>query len=192
MEIYLIRHPKPDVDMGVCYGGKSDLELLPGWEPYLEQIQHLSSDSLVISSPLMRCLQVAKALSDTPIIVSRLKEMDFGEWELQPWNDINTSVLQEWMSDYVHARVPGGESFDDLYARITGWWSDIQSFENKRIVIITHAGVIRSILAHVLHIPLDQIFNLNLDFFSVSKLRLTSHGTKVEYINHNLTSKQLL
>jgi alpha-ribazole phosphatase len=71
-------------------------------------------------------------------------EMHFGEWELKAWNDIDQQALNRWMNNYVFEPCLGGESFTDLILRVKAFMQDIRKLSHKRILIITHGGVIKS------------------------------------------------
>ena len=39
----------------------------------------------------------------------RLKEMNFGDWETQRWDEIDRALLDEWAANFEHARAHGGD-----------------------------------------------------------------------------------
>ncbi|MGM8362157.1 alpha-ribazole phosphatase [Flavobacterium sp. ARAG 55.4] len=173
MEIYLVRHTETVCEKGICYG-QSDVDLK---EPYLDQFESIKSqipaDVIVYSSPLLRCTQLAKYLSDTVITDSRLMEMHFGDWELKNWNAIPEADYSPWMNDFVNVAVPNGESFVALHERVTDFFETVVSENNtNKIVLVTHAGVIRSILCTVSNLPLKDAFSNKVDFGAVIKITL--------------------
>ncbi|WP_258932608.1 histidine phosphatase family protein [Flavobacterium oreochromis] len=116
------------------------------------------------SSPLKRCTQLAEyCYSKEKIILdNRLKEMNFGKWELQPWDAILEEELNPWMADFVTIQVPMGESFQILYKRVVNFlYSLSQLSSDEPIVIFTHAGVIRSLICYLENQPLEQAFFIN-------------------------------
>lgn len=92
MRIYLIRHPRPEVAPGICYG-RSDLtvsvrEQAAVLAALLPQLQALPPATMIFSSPSMRCATLARQLSAArgtaaPQFDARLAEMDFGAWEMR-------------------------------------------------------------------------------------------------------------
>ena len=161
MEIYLIRHTTPDVVKGTCYG-QADLDIV---ESFLEEAsiikQHLPKNiQQVYSSPLQRCKKLAEYLfpQHTLQMHDDLKEISCGEWELKLWNDIPQEILMPWMNDFVNVRIPGGESYLDLFDRTV---KRFNSITNKELpaAIVSHGGVIRSILSHLTKTPLLESFN---------------------------------
>ena len=176
MEIYLIRHTTPKVEKGICYG-QADLDIT---ETFLEEVEaikpHLPSDEIkVYSSPLQRCKKLADALFDGLVIDVHddLMELNCGQWELLPWNDIPKEEIQPWMDDFVNVAVPKGESYVDLHNRVVKRFNEIVS-KQESAVIVAHGGVLRSILSHITSTPLKESFDaFTLHYGCVVKIKVT-------------------
>lgn len=172
MEIYLVRHTETVCEKGICYG-QSDVGIL---EPYLEHFETIKAQipdqAKVFSSPLIRCAQLANYIATTPVITDhRLMEMNFGDWELKNWDDIPVNDFTPWMNDFVNVRVPNGESFVDLHNRVVDFMTnEFQKDTLKPVVIVAHAGVIRSILCKIASLPLKDAFQNKVDYGSVLKI----------------------
>jgi alpha-ribazole phosphatase len=162
MEIFLIRHTTPLVEKGTCYG-QADLDITESFEAEAALIQpHLpSSITHVYASPLQRCSKLAEKLFPSHSISfhHELKEISCGEWELQKWDEIPQDILMPWMSDFVNVRIPGGESYLDLYERTTSFFQQI-ALQKQQAAFVTHGGVIRSILSHITSTPLKKSFDV--------------------------------
>ena len=136
------------------------------------------------SSPLKRCHKLAQELSDQSVTTDeQLMELDFGKWEGRAWDDIEDEELQPWMQNFVEAVPPGGESYRQLYDRVTGWWEEFIKAEHKQVLVVTHAGVIRCLLSHVLGLPLENSFRLTIDYGSISKIVRQNNRNVIEYLN---------
>jgi alpha-ribazole phosphatase len=161
MFIYLIRHTKPAIEKGICYG-QTDLNLVDSFEEEAAVIKNVlpASISHVYSSPLIRCRRLAEHLFDTDIqFHDDLMELHCGSWEMQLWDRIPANELQPWMENFVQVRVPGGESYMDLFARTVNRYEQIIS-GSLPAAIVAHGGVIRSILSHVTGTPLVESFQV--------------------------------
>ena len=173
MKIILIRHTTPKIAKGICYG-QSDIDVtatfLEEIKPILQQVSINDKETAYFSSPLLRCKKLAKKLSDTITFDERLKELDFGDWEMQNWDAINKEELDTWMKDFVHVAATNGESYIDLHARTTAFLQEIAKKNYKKVVIVTHAGVIRSLNAFINNTPLEKSFDLKLPYSAVLKL----------------------
>ncbi|MDN3671033.1 alpha-ribazole phosphatase [Echinicola jeungdonensis] len=176
MEIYLIRHTSPKVAKGICYG-QSDLPLTETFHDEVEcikkELEGLEGEYKVYSSPLLRCHSLANALfSQVPILDRRLMELNFGDWEMQAWDDIPESQLKPWMEDFVHVPCPQGESYMDLYNRCLGFLKDLKSHGHDRAIIISHGGPIRAIHAYVNGIELKDSFEFKVGFGDIVKMTI--------------------
>lgn len=173
MEIYLVRHTETVCAKGICYG-QADVELM---EPYLEQFveikKQLPENALFYSSPLLRCTILANFLSSSEYNVDkRLMEMHFGNWELKSWDDIPSDEINPWMNDFVTVKVPQGESFEILNDRVLSFIGEKLIDASSPIVIVTHAGVIRSFLCKQMNLPLKDAFSNKVEFGQVIKMIL--------------------
>lgn len=170
MEIYLVRHTETLFGKGICYG-QSDIGLLEPYEEQFELIKNqLPQKAFFFSSPLQRCAILANRLSQGNFISdNRLMEMNFGDWEGKPWDDIPQEQLSPWMSDFVNISVPNGESFVTLHQRVGSFVAEKLHSLNAPVVIVSHAGVIRSLLCYQAHLPLDKAFSNTVEFGQVIK-----------------------
>lgn len=186
MDIYLIRHTKTAAEQGLCYG-QSDVALADSFLEDARQLQQklpeFMQESLVFSSPLTRCVQLADRFSSTVTTDARLLELDFGDWEGLRFDAIEACVLQRWTDNFVHAAPPNGESFTDLCRRAGFFWQDLLSREAEQALIITHAGVIRALFTHILKLPPANAFQFRVDPGSVHKLQYLDNYTYISYIN---------
>lgn len=173
MEIIFIRHTTPNIQKGICYG-QTDLDITASFsdevKTILEKEDFSNSNAVFYSSPLLRCKKLANKIAKNVIFDDRLKELNFGDWELKKWNNINKKDLNIWMQDFVNVKVPNGESYTDLHARTLAFLSEIKEKKHQKIVIITHAGVIRSLHSFINNIPLEKSFDLKLNYGDVLKI----------------------
>lgn len=186
MDIYLIRHTQTASDPGLCYG-QSDIALADSFPDEMADLHNklpeFDEDCKVFSSPLTRCLQLAETFSDEVISDARLQELNFGDWEGKRFDDIEADALQHWTDNFVTAAPPNGENFEDLYRRAGDFWQDLLALDAEQVLVITHAGVIRALLARALNLPLANSFQLRIDSGSVHKLRQADDYLYIEYIN---------
>ena len=172
MEIYLVRHTETSCEKGICYG-QSNVTLQANYLSLFQSIKdQLPTDAVFYSSPLQRCTLLAEFISEAKYTTDpRLMEMHFGDWELKPWDAIPPEEINPWMADFVNIAVPNGESFVQLHQRVTDFiLTELQHDNTKPIVIITHAGVIRSMLCKMSNLPLKDAFTNKVDFGQVIKL----------------------
>ncbi|MGY5355841.1 alpha-ribazole phosphatase [Wenyingzhuangia sp. IMCC45467] len=169
MNLYLIRHTTPDIAKGICYGQAN----IPVSESFEEESDFLISKikkfaiENVISSPLQRCTILAAKINANFTTNNNLKELDFGDWELKDWNKIPQEEIDPWMKDFVNVAVPNGESYMDLYLRTLSVYQQITKDDTA---IVTHAGVIRSILAHITKTDLTDSFDFKIPYGTIVQI----------------------
>lgn len=176
MEIYLVRHTETICEKGICYG-QSDVNIVEPFDEIFNRIvSELPSEAIIFSSPLKRCSILAKHIQKNIKAISyqeddRLKEMNFGDWELKNWNEIPPEQLNPWMEDFVNIQVLNGESFVELHQRAGDFLAEQISQKTQHpIIIVSHAGIIRSILCHQTSLPLKEAFQNKVDFGQVIKI----------------------
>ncbi len=149
MKLWLVRHAKPLIDAGVCYGRQdvaADADATAECARLLAAT--LPHATRVISSPLQRCERLAHALSGLRADLTyktdpRLQEMDFGNWEGRSWQHIAPDELQAWTDGFARHTVGGsGESTMQVMARVAEAFDELQGPADT--LWVTHAGVIRA------------------------------------------------
>ena len=168
MEVHLIRHTTPQVEKGVIYGQRLNVDVTDSFvneaETLKAQISAINFDK-VYSSPALRCVKLADHLFDKDYhIDQRLSEMDFGEWEGRKWDDIPQPELNEWMENYQVVSPPGGESMNQMVLRLNDFVKHIKGQNLSKVALVTHAGVIRILLSQYQNIPTDKMFEIKIGF----------------------------
>ena len=161
MNITLIRHTAVDVPQGIIYG-QSDVELASTFEQEAKEISDQLNETfdVVYSSPLKRCVQLAKKISTNILYDDRLKELNFGNWEGKLWKDIEqTREAKAWFNDYLQVKCPNGESYQDLIERIKSFINEILRNPYENICIVTHSGPIRAFISIINDTDSTKIFN---------------------------------
>jgi len=190
--IDLLRHG--EVLGGSCYRGRTNDPLTEkGWGQMEHKIDKQDHWDIIVSSPLSRCHDFAQSLSKKiarPLSVNpAFQEFNFGDWEGKTAEQIDPHLLNQFYKDPVNFPPPNGEPFHDFQHRIlTAWLSLLKTDQNKNILLITHAGVIRIILAHILSLDTQHSFRLKISHACLSSVdcfqiadtedffQLTKHG----------------
>ncbi len=175
-QFYIIRHTTPDIDQGICYG-ISNLDVNKDFEieasVICETLLNIKTD-FVFSSPLQRCNKLAHFLFPEMNIKysNQLKELDFGNWEMTKWADIDPQEMHVWSEDILNQAPHQGESFGQFYNRIIEYFTQLENNTPDETVtaIVSHSGVIRCLLMKFLEIPYHKIFSWQLDYGAVIKI----------------------
>jgi alpha-ribazole phosphatase len=148
--VALLRHPKPLIENGICYG-RLDAPLHPQAEAELASMRHALAGfpaSTLWSSPALRCRLSIPALATglAPYVDDRLQELDFGDWEGMAWDDVPRHLLDVWATDPWSFAPPGGESGSALVARVTSFHADLVQ-DGRDCIVLSHGGPLRLLLA---------------------------------------------
>ncbi|QYF94590.1 histidine phosphatase family protein [Massilia sp. PAMC28688] len=147
MELHLVRHPAPLAAPGMCYG-RTDVAVAPeDTAAAVARLRPLLPVAPLFTSPLQRCAMLAHSLSGQAIVDARLSEIDFGSWEMRPWDNIARDEVDAWAADVVHYRPGGGESVLQMAQRIAHFHDALVLQRIERGTVICHAGSIRLLAA---------------------------------------------
>jgi alpha-ribazole phosphatase len=195
MKLTLVRHTSLDIAPSICYG-QSDVAVSANFENERMALQKKLAAfefDAIYASPLKRCHQLAQALcadelfghaSENIRLDARLKELHFGDWEMSPWDAIPREKFDVWADDYANLAPPNGETFSELHARAKSFVEDVSSHsQGKSILVVTHGGFIRALIAEVLQMPLKRLFRLTIDHASVTQLEFNGEVPKVLLMN---------
>ncbi|CAG0987132.1 alpha-ribazole phosphatase [Methylophilaceae bacterium] len=192
MKLYLVRHTRLSIESGICYG-QADVDVAPGFHDEVAAIRTKLSGIKPVNrafdgfytSPLQRCHKLADALGYGEAVADeRLKELNFGDWELQQWDAIPRPVFDRWASDYAHSSPPNGETFADLHQRARNFVEELrQRHAGQDVLVVTHGGLIRALLADVLNMPLKGLFRFEVDYGSVTQLSLEGEIPRIGFVN---------
>lgn len=169
--LYLVRHAAPALEAGCCYGaldvGLSD----EGREQARLLAEALGAAPLaaVYTSPLERARQTAAEIASRHNLVPRqrsgLAEIDFGEFEGRPYDEIaatHPDTYAVWMSLPTEVEFPGGERFADFTRRVRETSRDVRlAHEGEEVALVTHGGPIRIVVADALAMPTSALFRLD-------------------------------
>jgi alpha-ribazole phosphatase len=175
VRVFLIRHPRPAVAPGVCYGA-SDLDLADGALDCAQRLRAvLPARVPVFSSPLRRCRRLAEALHDAPGIDERLREMNFGAWEMRPWSQIARAELDGWAAAPMAYAPPGGETVAEVFARVTAFLGERMG-RGQDFAVVTHAGVMRIFAARLQGLDQETWFGLSFGYGELTLLEVPIKG----------------
>ena len=196
MKLTLVRHTSLDIAPNICYG-QSDVDVSAQFDVEQQTLQNKLSKfkfDAIYASPLQRCHKLAKALcADAALgfthqeiqLDSRLKELHFGDWEMSPWDAIPRDIFDVWANDYANLAPPNGETFTQLQTRAKSFIADVSNHsQGKDVLVVTHGGLIRALIAEVLQMPLKGLFRVTIDYASVTQLEFKGDIPKVHFVNH--------
>ena len=171
MQVFLIRHPRPVIEAGRCYG-RLDVDCEDP-QPVAHTLRvQIPTGTPVIASPLRRARRLAEAMTSQVQIDGRLSEIDFGDWEGKTWDEIDRAALDRWAADVLHFVPPGGESVAQLQARVIDFALDLRALNTGRVAIVAHAGVMRALIGHWRVLPAAEWTQLQFGYGSMTPLEI--------------------
>jgi len=168
VKLFLIRHGQTLWNKEGKYQGDKDIDLTRvGINQAKLAAKYLSrvDFSNIYSSPLRRAIDTANIINKTKnlkiIARENLKEINFGKWEGMKFDEINRMFhedYQKWLGDPYNNCPTGGESFKQVKERTAAEIDNIvnENEDDCSVAVITHGGVILSLLVHWLQIPLPR------------------------------------
>lgn len=137
---------------------------------------------VLYSSPVTRCLETAEYVAKEKgldiVLLDDIGEVRYGDWE---GKKIATLAKKpEWRTVQFfpsRMRFPGGEALREVQSRAVQTLERISSEqEEKTVVVVSHADVIKLVLAHYLGIHIDLFQRISVSPASISSLLLTRDG----------------
>lgn len=175
----LLRHGQTELSVHRRYSGRGNPPLTElgrqqaaAAAAYVGGIEGISA---VISSPLQRALDTAKAAADAlglrVTVDDDLIETDFGDWEGLTFGEAakrDPELHGRWLGD-TSVAPPGGESFDTVTHRIRRARNRIIAEHGATtVLVVSHVTPIKTILRQALDAGPGILYRLHLDLASLS------------------------
>jgi alpha-ribazole phosphatase len=189
----LVRHGEP-VGGRAYRGNRIDDPLSEtGWKQMRALLNDDVSWQRVITSPMCRCREFAEEVAtqyNLPLQVAEdLKEVGFGSWEGQSPKQIQSRYPQAYQAFYddpLANRPEGAEPLEAFFERVTDAYAAVVGqYPGEHLVFVTHAGVIRAIVAGALKAPIASMYQLRIDYASLSRIRYSNRIARLESFNND-------
>lgn len=190
---YLVRHAQCDGlgevlwgrSEGVCLNeeGKTETRQLA------ERFREIKLNA-IYSSPLERARETAEAIARLGgfevALSDAFNEIDFGEWTGSSFAQLaGNERWRRFNSRRSITSIPGGESFLDVQARVVAELEELsQHHLGQRVVIVSHADVIKAAVGYVTATPIDLLQRIEILPCSVSILATEKYEIKVWTVNN--------
>ena len=150
--LYIVRHGRTEMNASGKLLGRLDPSLD---DVGIHQAERLAASfekiDLLFSSPLLRTRETAEAFGMPIEIDERWVEMDYGELDGVPMNEVDPKIWENWRSNLDWAPT-GGESHRQVGKRIREACEELSpQIKNKEIVVVSHVSPIKAALAWTLN-----------------------------------------
>lgn len=163
-----------------------------GWKQLTRATQHGQWD-VVVTSPSRRChdftRMLAKRLGCPFWVDVRFGEMDFGDWvgktSTELWEESPDLMQQLWQQPRRFI-APHGEAMETFIARVHEAWAELTTqYAGQRVLLLTHAGVIRVVLAKALDILYQKSLAFEVGYAQITRIRVYPDGVS-SVVGHGL------
>lgn len=193
MKLILVRHGETDWNNERRWQGQLDVPLNDTGEWQARQVGQALADEPIarlVSSDLQRAQTTATAIAaacDLTILTdARLREIGFGSWEGLSIDQImeqDGDAYRRWRENpSAHAPI-GGETLDVTGQRVLSLWQEIREIDAGTIVVVSHGGTLRILLSHLLQLPPQSFWQLELDNASLSTIKINQTGNTLISLN---------
>ena len=187
LHLDLLRHGETELGGGLR-GSLDDALTDKGWAQMRAAVAEQGPWDRLVSSPLQRCARFAEELavqSGLPIeLDSNLQELHFGAWEGQSAAALMETDAEDlglfWADPYAFTP-PEGEPLTDFSARVLAAVARLQAaYAGERVLLISHGGVMRLLLAHARGLPREQLLNVEVAHGALFSLAVEPGGVLKE------------
>lgn len=187
MIVDLLRHGETELGGGLR-GSLDDALTELGWAQMRAAVAEAGPWDRLVSSPLQRCARFAEETATRlglPLqLEAGLQELHFGAWEGQSAADLmltdEQGLGQFWADPYAFTP-PDGEPVLRFAERVHAAMARLcQAHAGERVLIVTHGGVMRLLLAQARGLPREQLLQVVVGHGAVHRLHCKADGRFVE------------
>ncbi|MFC6338538.1 histidine phosphatase family protein [Pseudomonas sp. CCM 7891] len=183
LHLDLLRHGETELGGGLR-GSLDDALTATGWEQMRAAVVEQGPWDRLVSSPLQRCARFADELGarlDLPVTLEKdLQELHFGEWEGQSAAQLmqtQSEALGLFWADPYSFTPPQGEPVAGFSMRVLAAIARLhQAYAGQRVLVISHGGVMRLLLAQARGLPREQLLNVEVGHGCLFSLKIDAEG----------------
>jgi broad specificity phosphatase PhoE len=193
--LFLCRHGEVEEKYHKVFGGsRIDMDLSENGHAQAGKLDAYLArhtfDGLYVS-PMIRARKTMRPIQKTcgqePIVMSGLREVDFGDWTGHRW----TEVLEKfqvsafaWLDVMETTGFPNGDSLKTLRGRVEPClWEILENHRGKSACIVCHGGVVRMALSILLQMPLKTFGSFDVEYAGVTEVAFSASKVEVKMLN---------
>ena len=193
LHLHFIRHGRTTAPRGVLLGS-TDVPLSREGRLQCTGLgRRLPKGLPCLCSPMLRTPQTKDELAEQGVVSDvvfddRLREIDFGQWEQKTFTELarEGADISGWQ-EYHHFCFPGGESIAGFVTRLRDladdWQQQVKKNSDGQLLIVTHGGVIRTMLCLLLGLDHKNYLLFDVGYGSWTTVALHAQGGVLTGLN---------
>ncbi|MBP9093164.1 histidine phosphatase family protein [bacterium] len=195
--LYLVRHGHTKAtELGLLYSDPK-IEIT---EKGISQAQAAAKYIATVKPQILLCGAAVRVAQSSQAVeqetglkaqtIKGFEEWQVGDWEGRTYLDIKKNdpdQYHNWCVDPIENAPPNGESIVQLSERIQENLISLISnseFEGKTIAMVTHSGIIRSIIVHALEMPIRNFWRLSIPTGSITRIDFSKSFATLHFMAH--------
>ena len=183
IKFWWVRHAPVIGNHNRCYGNNEVDCDVSDKNAFKKLVSVLPENAYVYTSNLSRTIKTFNATVENGfiyrkhIIDSRLVEQDLGAYSGIKYNELESLIKKKnaydknWLMSYSH-KPPNGESFYQLYKRVTHFVDEILlKYSKKNIIIFSHGGPIRAAISYAVNYNIKKVIPIEIQNSKVSRIQ---------------------
>ena len=187
LHLDLLRHGETELGGGLR-GSLDDALTEKGWTQMRAAVVEGGPWDRIVSSPLQRCARFAAELGEqlslSVHLDKDLQELHFGAWEGQSAAALmenDAEALGLFWADPYSFTPPQGEPVSEFSSRVLAAVARLHNtYAGDRVLLISHGGVMRLLLAQARGLPREQLLNVEVAHGAVFALTVEADGSLKE------------
>jgi broad specificity phosphatase PhoE len=179
----LVAHALTPALRGLVLGG--DAEPDPASVEAARELKFAADAAYV--GPERAALITAGALGLSPIVDPALRDREYGEWAGRGLEELlaaDPERVAAWL-ERPHTATPGGETENDVLARVADWLGDLADRHGDRstVVAVVHPAVARAVVLYVVDAPAESLRHV--DIRPLAAVDLSHHSGNWSLVFHS-------
>ena len=200
--IYLVRHGQTAWNKEEIFRGRTDVPLDESGQKQAELVgQYFKGMKIhaIYSSPLARAWETAQAIARFHTLkvkpLEAMIDMSFGNWEghaHQEIREIDGETYRQWVESPHLARLPGGESLDDVRARcMTALEELVRNHPEKTLVLVSHRVICKVLICAILGLDNSHFWQITQDTTAINLIQYRNGKFILSLMNETCHLKAL-
>jgi probable phosphoglycerate mutase len=194
VRLFAIRHGETEYVRERRFAGARDVPLSPRGLRQCESVGRSLAGAFVgavYASPLARARASAESIATphklTVRVAPAFREMDFGAWAGLTRAEVAVRFPDEseaWAADPRHIRPGGGETLDEVAARVADGLAELLAeHEGQTVIVVSHAIVTRLIVLGALGLGPDRLRSVDASPAGITEIEYQDGWATVHRMN---------